>query len=119
MPNYSGFYNPNQYSWAMPWRFDESPVGQEYLNNTNRQAGWTRYLAQKGYGGTDNRNDWARSLYSRAGAGYEAALGDDPELKWTDFMKNLDLDQIYANQSNEARGISPQRFVQPPRWLMR
>lgn len=113
------WYNRNStYGWLGP-EFSGTPLGDVDLNNFNREGAWTDKLVAEGFGGVGNRNELGRSLWSRANQGYAGARTQNPILKWTDYLKTIDLNQIAAGMSPQARGEQTQRYTGPLRWAFR
>lgn len=114
------FYDPqNPYGNNRPTPIHQTPLGQYYFNNVAPEAAWTRRLAQLGRGGQDAVGQRSRGLYGQAASGYAAALGTNMDLKWTDYLDNLDLDAIEAQMSPSARGVDYAKTGGGLRWMGR
>lgn len=113
------WYDPNsRYGWTGNF-YPDTPLADTDLNNYNREGAWGDFLQTNGFGGTGTTGEYGRSLWSRANQGYDAARTRNPILKWTDYLKTLNLDQIAASASPQARGENTQRYVGPLRYQMR
>lgn len=86
----------------------------------NPESYFTHLLAQQGYGGLDNRSNVARNLYGRTVDAYGAARLKNNELKWRDFLGDLDIDSILTGMMPEQRGSNRSNIVPyNVRWLQR
>lgn len=122
MPNYMRgnfpFYQPaNPYGWQGGYEYDKSPLGRFYLDEVAPEAGYTRWLAEHGYGDFGTPSNALRGLYGRAAAGYGAALGTQPDLAWTDYLGTLEdpqtmLLRMTPFQRGEGRGAGRMRWAQ-------
>ena len=122
MPGQFPYYNPNDpYGWngANPQtQPDPTNVGWIY-GEQNPESSFTRRLNDLGYGGTDPKSMFMRSQYGRAHEGYGAAKQTNLNLQWQDYLKNLDFERIYQNQSPNLKGFNDQSFAPPVRWQQR
>jgi hypothetical protein len=127
----SPFYDP---SWATAFRpayYQDPRLGEVFtrpeMAETNWRYGeeiepgapWTAKLAQLGYGGLDPRGMWGRQLFSRAREGYAAARQQNLNLQWQDYLKNIDVNRMWAGLSPSDKGYSDAQFGGPPRWQRR
>ena len=98
-------------TWG-PGEFNQSPVGNEYLNQEHR-ASFVRFLAENGWDDQTHRGQWGAGQFGRIEAGYEAALGDNPLLDFRDFLRleGPNLEQFYKGLGARARGEDPARFA--------
>lgn len=116
------FYNPNDpYGWNQP-----NPQTQEQYGNVgweygeqNHDASFTRRLAEMGLGGTDPRSVFAAGQLNKAERGYGASKQTNLDLQWQNYLKSLDFDRMYNNQSPNLKGYSDQTYAPPARWQMR
>jgi hypothetical protein len=71
------------------------------------QGEWERFLSDEGFGGFDRRSMWARSLFSRAMAGYEAAKQSNPEIRFRQYLGSLRgyLNDAWAGLTGNQRGV--------------
>ena len=98
--------------------------GTHYYNQpgAGNQAAWTAYTARWG-GGYDPFSQFVQAQRPRVNQGYEAALGVNPDLKWTDFLQALGGQQYFQKQFQNLdpsqRGENRARFVPPARWQQR
>jgi hypothetical protein len=77
-------------------------------------------MAQRGYGGLDNRSNLARNLYGRTVDAYGAARLKNNELKWKDFLDPIDFDSMINNMMPDQRGENHSNVVPyNVRWLHR
>lgn len=108
----------NNYGWTGT-PFQQTPLGDIANNDFNQEGYWTRFLNEQGFGGVGSRNELGRGLWNRAQQGYAGAKTQNPVLKWTDYLKTIDLGQIAAGMSPQARGENTQRYTGPLRWQFR
>jgi hypothetical protein len=84
------------------------------------EAYFTHAMAQRGYGGLDNRSNLARNLYGRTVDAYGAARLKNNELKWKDFLDPIDFDSVINNMMPDQRGENHSNVVPyNVRWLHR
>lgn len=120
-PGGNPFFDPrfgywNNVEFPFPRRMPEANWA---YGEQNPEAAWTSTLARLGYGGTDPRGQWGRSLYGRAQEGYAAAKQKSIGLDWQDYLKTINLDRMYAGLGPEEKGYSDQQFGGPARWQRR
>jgi hypothetical protein len=114
------FFDPRAtYGWAGSVPFGQTQLGDVFRNDTNPEGEFTRWLASQGYGGVDTKSEQARSLLSRFEAGYGAVKTTNPQYKWTDYLAGINLPDVFAGMSPEARGEQASRYTGPIRWAMR
>lgn len=114
------FYDPNStYGRTHPGRYDQTQLGQFYLNDIAPEAAFTRRLAELGRGGMDRVGQRSSSLYGQAARGYSAAQGTNQDLQWTNYLKGIDFDTMEAQMSSSARGEDPAKMAGGLRWLQR
>ena len=77
-----------------------------------------RFLSNQGFGGFDNRSQWARSMYNRSSSGYDAAQLSNPDLTYRDYLNTLtgQLDDAWASLTPDQRGISTPGQTRWVRW---
>jgi len=118
----TGYYDPNK-SYGV-WgngsvQFDQTTLGDFYQNDVNPEGAFTRWLAEKGYGGFDNRADFGRAQYGRLVNSYGAAKTKNPDLKWTEFLPTIDLENVYQQFSPDQRNENPSNYAGRMRWQQR
>jgi hypothetical protein len=123
----SFMYNPNSnYNYRQipgPWGAANSYM-ETYPGGTDielqPEAYFTHLLAQRGYGGLDNKSNTARNLYGRTVDAYGAARLQNNELKWKDFLDPLDFDAMITGMMPGQRGEDRSNTVPyNVRWLQR
>lgn len=138
LPSYGGrgsmLYDPqNNYGWQGTWALGANgeyywDPGSTYLGGLagqkdaqdNPESYYTRALAEKGYGGFDSRSTAARGLFGRVSDAYGAARLTNNELKFTDFLGNVNIDEMLANMGPTERGENQSNFAPGNvRWLPR
>ncbi len=113
------WYNQDsKYGWTGSF-YPSTPLADTDLNNQNREGAWGDYLQTSGFGGPGMKGEYGRSLWGRANQGYDAARTRNPILKWTDYLKTVDVNRVGAEMSPQARGEATQRYVGPLRYQMR
>ena len=112
------FNRNSDYGWTGT-PFQQTPLGDIANNDFNREGYWTRFLSEQGFGVPGTKGELGRSLWTRANQGYAGALTQNPILKWTDYLKDIDLNHISASMSPQARGEQTQRYTGPLRYQMR
>jgi hypothetical protein len=124
LPNYNTrgnmLYDPSsKYGWSNDWDYLGGLIGQEQAQN-DPQSWWTRMLAEQGLGGFNTNSTVAKGLFGRAADAYGAAQLTNPELRWTDFAGNLDLQKLLADMSPQERGENQSNYApMNVRWLPR
>jgi hypothetical protein len=99
------FYNPSQsYGWNRDYRYEDSPLGQTYLNDIAPEGAYTRWMAEQGYGDFGNNTNVVRGLYGRNAAGYAAAQGTNSDLTWTNYLKTVDPRAMLLSMTPDQRG---------------
>jgi hypothetical protein len=109
--NYGSLYN---FSWP------ETLGGSNYFNQQNPRAAYTAFTSGFG-GGYDPFSQFVQNAYGDVSGGYEAALGVNPALRWTDYLDALGpgyFQQQFQNLTPSQRGRNDTRFVPPARWLL-
>ena len=108
-PNYAYGGNANQQQSEY---FDLSA-------NQDPQAYYALWLAQNGYDDNSNRSKLARGLYDRFQQGYAGAQLLSPELQWTDYLSQQNLNNVIGGLSYENQGIDVGRYQGRDRWGLR
>lgn len=115
------FYNPqSQYGGAQDWQ--STPFVKEYLDPQIPQGVYTGFLANNGLGGFDRQSTWARGLYGQTQTGYQAALRQNPNLSYADYLSQQfggsgGFSNIWAGLSPDQRGESPTRWLPQTRLI--
>lgn len=108
-PNYGYGGNPNQPNTEM---FD-------IMANQDPQTYYEYWLAQNGFGGNRSQDKLARSLYDRFASGYGSAQLVSPELRFTDYLPQQNLQQHLDQLSLENQGVDVGRYQGRDRWGLR
>ena len=123
--NTYNYYNPNHDYGAGEagyglGEFANTTLGRNYLES-NPEAAFTRYLADNGYRDFTGLGEFARNQYGRVRAGYEAALATNPDLFFTDYLREhgAGLRNQYLRLTPEQRGEQPNQFAQRARYMAR
>lgn len=120
------FYNP-QSTYGSPFGFGwlDAPYGGTHYYNqpgAGMNAAYAAWTAPWG-GGYDPFSNWVQGQRGKITTAYEAALGHNPDLKWTDFLQALPGQQAlrsqFQNLAPEQRGENRSRFVPPANWQLR
>lgn len=113
--NYRGIKGP----WGRARNYLDTYAGQADANLAP-ESYYTHRLAQLGYGGLDNRSNIARGLYGRVSDAYGAARLKNNELKWTDYLNQVNFDELINGMSAQQRGENASNVVPyNVRWLPR
>jgi hypothetical protein len=97
-----------------------NPANLNYIyGEQNPEASFTRRLADLGYGGTDPESAYMRSQFGKAQSGYGAAKQTNLALNWQDYLKSLDFDRMWMDQSARLKGYNDPNFAPPTRWMQR
>ena len=85
----------------------DTEIGENFGEN-QPQGEYLRFLSRNGATGQDRFSQWARSMYSQARSGYDAARASNPELRWRAYLKTIDgrLQDLYASMSAQDRGVN-------------
>lgn len=124
LPNYGGrggmLYDPsNDYGWGDFAKYIDTDPGLKDAND-NPQSYYTKYAAEQGYNGLDARSTAVRGLYGRVADSYGAARLTNRNLRFTDFLGNIDFNQLLSQMSPAERGENPSNFAPTNvRWLPR
>lgn len=124
LPSYGGrgnlLYDPSSnYNWNQDWDYLSGLVGQGDAQ-ANPESFWTRLLGERGYGGFGARDTVARGLFGRVADSYGAARLTNPELKFTDFAGDIDINRLLTQMSPQERGENPSNSAPSNvRWLPR
>lgn len=104
------FYNPgNFYGGTQDWT--TTPFVKDYLDPQIPQGVYQSYLTRQNLGGNDALSQFAQSLYGRTQYGYQAALRNNPNLTYNDYLNQQfgqiggSLRDLYFAQDN-SRGSS-------------
>lgn len=120
--NTYNYYDANsQYGGNRPvGEWASTPVGNQYLED-NQQAAFTRFLADRGYRDFTGQGEFARNQYGKVQAGYEAALGTNENLKFTDYLSGLGdkLQNQYLRMTPEQRGENVSAYSPRARYIPR
>lgn len=86
------------------------PMGRDFLEQ-NPDSAYADYLQELGLTGTDNRSQFARGRFGSYYDLYKANLArdtlnrtKDPNLYWTNFMRNFNPSQDFQMQGATQRG---------------
>jgi hypothetical protein len=119
------YNNQSDYGGQLGFGWLDAPFGgTHYFNQpgAGNQAGYTAWSAPWG-GGYDPFSQWTQAQRPRINQGYEAALGTNPDLKWTDFLQALGGEHAmraqFGNLSPQQRGENRASFVPPSNWQFR
>lgn len=116
------YYNPNSYygGTQKPGEFGNSEVGKYYLEN-NKEAAFTRYLADNGYRDFTGRGEFARQQYGKMTTGYEAALATNPNLSFRGYLDQTghQLGEQFQRLTPEQRGEKPSVYAPRARYIPR
>jgi len=123
LPSYTSgvFYRPgDSYGWDQSFDWWSGIGSGQRQAQDNPADYWERILAEQGFGGFGTRANAAHGILNRAQQGYGAATLTNPELRWTDFANNLDINHILNQMGGEARGENPQKYApMDVRWIQR
>jgi hypothetical protein len=108
------YANPN--SAGLP-----SDLGDYFYNFGNTDAGFWKFLANRGLSGGDIRSKFAQGQQSRYFNTYQSQLGDNPGLGYYDFLQNqANPDADFAKASDLEKGYAPSNIMAPrARWIIR
>lgn len=108
------FLNGGNYGWGGSGAYD-TPFVKDYLSQETPQGEYETYLTGQGYGGFNRQDQFARGLSSRANAGYQGAILQNPMLTYRDYLNQNLGSNFFTNAWNAAtpdqRGESPNRFA--------
>lgn len=127
LPNYSGasgFYDPaNTYPGSFGTLNVENQIPglyQTWGTDVNPQGVFNARLGKMGLGGLGTRARTAQSMYGQSQQGYKAALTNNFELMYPEYLDSINIEDILDRQSFDQQGLDPQRFGQGPyRWAQR
>lgn len=108
----TSFYDPaSAYGGTkyQPGEFGQSGAGQEYYDQ-NPEVAWTEILGQLGFDPSTAKGQFGRGLWPQVMEGYKAALLNNPSLKIQEYVKTIDPNRMYQNQSARDRGENQQAF---------
>ena len=91
-------------------------VPLDYLNS-NPEAGWGAYLNAFGQG-QDPFSNWLRGQQGRYYTRFSGQNAYQPNLTWTDYMRQLDPMKDFQSMDRYARGENPQSWAGRTRWSM-
>ena len=81
---------------------------------------WERFLGNSRMGGGfTNRDQWARSLFPRAQAGFASAQLSNPGLTWRRYLQRLDpnlLQKTFASLTPQQKGLFAPTMTRTVRW---
>lgn len=114
-PGLQGGYGSGNYGW------ERSPFVRDFLDPEIPQGVYTAFLAQNNLGGQDRRSQWARGMYGQTQSGYQAALRENPELTYRNFLAKqfgtTGMDQIWRDLTPRQRGETPSLWAPPTRFI--
>jgi len=115
------FYDPrNQFLTHDTYHKGYSATEANYAEK-NQDSTWLSLIQPLGYGGDDNKGQWARALLPYLKQGYEAYKIKNPNTWFTDYARNhaMNLDKYYWAQSAKKVGRDPYKFASALRWQPR
>lgn len=115
-----GFFDPNsQYGYSGgAGDIATSPIGNIFLED-NPDAAWMRHLASLGIDPQSAEGQWARGQLGNVKTGWNAALATNPQLRQSDYLKTLNIRDMFANMSATERGENPGLFAPRARTISR
>lgn len=115
--NTFNYYNPGSIygsdQYTDPRMFGQTPLGDIYLE-ANRDAAYSQFGALQGFRDNTALGDYFRAQQSKIGKGYEAAMGNNPNLKFRDYLNNDLAARIrddFARLTPDQRGESFSRWA--------
>lgn len=97
-------YGSTQYQ---PGEWADTGAGSMYLND-NPEVAWTRALAELGIDPSTAQGKFSRGQWTQVLEGYKAANLTNPNLRIEDYVKTLNPNAMYQNQTAAERGETPQ-----------
>lgn len=108
-PHYKNMYGSDNYGW------ESTPLVKETLDPEIPQGVYTSFLAHNGLGGMDRKSEWARGMYGRTQSGYQAALRENPDMSYLEYLRRQlgggKLDTMWQAMAPEQRGEQVNRWV--------
>jgi len=119
LARYGGFYNPNL-SYGSGHNLYDSPFVRDFLSPEVPRGEYEKLLTAAGGAGNDRKGQFLRSLYDRTQAGYQAAVLNNPELSYRDYLQKFVTPQGLAAQwqaqTASQRGLNPASRTTMIRW---
>jgi hypothetical protein len=112
---YGGQNNPP--GFGMDWATTPAATGPGGYFENNPQAAWTRRIGNEDPFSARGQN--LRGLWSQVQQGFEAARASNPLLNITDYIGDLNVDQLYNAQTAQQRGENPGRVAPRARIISR
>lgn len=101
-------------------QFAQTGIGKHYLEN-NKQAAFTRWLADNGYRDFTGEGEFARQQFGKIETGYEAAAATNPDLNFGQYLQQSggNLRSQFNRLTPEQRGEQPNVFGPRARYIPR
>lgn len=85
------------------------------IDNDIPQGVYSAFLANNGWDAMNRQGDWARSLYGRTQSGYQAALRENPNLTYREYLSKqlgtTGLRNMWLSATPDQRGERPGNWV--------
>jgi hypothetical protein len=101
-----------KYGGVQDWT--QTPFVREFLDPEVPRGVYHSFLSNQGFGGLDRRSTWAQNQYQNTNTGYQSALRERPDLRYSDYLTSqfggTGLGNIWAGLAPEQRGENPTRW---------
>ena len=109
----SPFYTPGSFvQHGTDWR--TTPFVKKFLDPQIPEGVFAGYLGDRSLGGTDAFSTWAQGQYGKTLAGYKAAMRENPNLMYSDYLHSQfskpALRNQWLGQTARARGENPTAY---------
>lgn len=107
------FYDPSSAYGGTVWgpgQFAQTGLGNYYFGE-QPEAAWTRYAGELGLDPFSAQGQFARSLYPQVYEGFLAASGTNPNLTIQNYVRGIDIQGLFNNQTARQRGENPGSFA--------
>lgn len=86
---------------------------------SNYDASWLRYATELGYDPNTSRGRWMRSQLPQASEGYRAALSVNPQLRFNEYIRGIDVNGMFNSMTAQQRGENPGQYAPRARTISR
>ena len=119
------YYGFNRFRQKPDFDWTTTPAigGPSGYLEENREAAYTRFMADKLGVGLSDQSAWAqwvRDQFKNTEAGFLAAIAEDPTMTYLKYLPQLNIQNLrnqFLRQSPRARGLFDSRVAGPMRTI--
>lgn len=124
----SGFYTPGlgggdgqKTGYGGDRQWTKAPFHEWTAEPLVPQGVYTAFLGNLGLGGQDRKSQWLRNKYGETQSGYQAAWLENPELVYSDYLRQqfgkVGLENMWRSATPGQRGEQPGMWAGPTRTI--